>query len=170
MQVSVFLFPRLFSAKSIIKVSVSLLRKLCIRIIIYLDDMLLMAASWEELLTAQDTVIYSIQDFLSISYQKSLLNPTPILEFLGVLVDSQDMILSLPTEESEINTGAVQEDSEPTPVSIRILSQLIYGVVSSAVAILPASLSYGPLQQQQICVRKASQRRKSLFQNRQRGN
>lgn len=60
MQVSVFLFLRLFSAKSIMKVSVSLLRNLCIRIIIYLDDMLLMAASWEELLTAQDTVIYSI--------------------------------------------------------------------------------------------------------------
>ena len=59
-QVSVFLFPRLFSAKSIMKVSVSLLRKLCIRIIIYLDDMLFMAASWEELLTAQDTVIYCI--------------------------------------------------------------------------------------------------------------
>ena len=73
-----------------------------------------------------------------------------------MLVDSQDMTLSLPTEESEINTGAVQEDSEPTPVSIRILSQLIYGLVSSAVAILPASLSHGPLQQQQICVRKAS--------------
>lgn len=71
-------------------------------------------------------------------------------------MDSQDMTLSLPTEESEINTGAVQEDSEPTPVSIRILSQLIYGLVSSAVAILPASLSHGPLQQQQICVQKAS--------------
>ena len=84
-----------FSAKSFRQISESsntLLRKLRIRIVIYLDDNLLIAASPEELLIARDTLIFLLPNWgLLINAQKSILDPTSILEFLGVSVDSQNM-------------------------------------------------------------------------------
>ena len=48
------------------KIPISILRKLCIRVIIYLDDLLLMGTSLKELLIARDTLIYLLHclDFL----------------------------------------------------------------------------------------------------------
>ena len=46
----------------LIKVSISLLRELCIRIIIYLDGMLLMTASLEELLIAGGMLIFPLEN------------------------------------------------------------------------------------------------------------
>ena len=66
------------------KVLISLLRKLCIRIIIYLNDILLMAASREELLIALDTFLLQNLGFL-INVQILILEPTSTLGFLGVL-------------------------------------------------------------------------------------
>ena len=45
----------------LLKVPVSLLRKLNVRIIIYFDDVLLMASSLEDLLMARDTLIFILQ-------------------------------------------------------------------------------------------------------------
>lgn len=65
-------------------------------------------------LTTWDTLIYLLQnlEFL-INIQKSILNLTPIFEFLGVLLTYQYMTLSLPTEKAR----TVQEQYE------KILSQ-----------------------------------------------
>ena len=46
----------------LIKVSISLLRELCIRIIIYLDGMLLMTASLEEVLIAGGMLIFPLEN------------------------------------------------------------------------------------------------------------
>ena len=68
----------------LMKVSISLLRKLCIRINIYLDNMLLMVASGKELLIAWHKVIFLLQNLqFLINAQKFI--PTLTLEFLGVL-------------------------------------------------------------------------------------
>ena len=63
--------------KKLMKIFFSLLKKLCVRIIIYPDDMLLMVASQEELLIPRDTLIFLLK-------QLGFLNSTPtsILEFL----------------------------------------------------------------------------------------
>ena len=45
----------------LLKVPISLLRKLNVRIIIYLDDVLLMPSSLEDLLMARDTLIFTLQ-------------------------------------------------------------------------------------------------------------
>ena len=77
----------------------SLLRKLNVRIIIYLDDMLLMASSLEDLLMARDTQIFILQHLgFLINIKKSYLEPKLTLEFVGVIVDSGEMTLSLPKE------------------------------------------------------------------------
>ena len=68
----------------LLKVPISLLRKLNVRIIIYLDDMLLMASSLEDLLMARDTLIFILQHLgFLINIKKSYLEPTSTLEFLG---------------------------------------------------------------------------------------
>ena len=88
------------------KIPISLLRKLCNRIITYLDDMLLMGATKKKLLMARDTLIYLLQglSFL-ISIEKSVLYPHRLWKFLGVVVNSQDMSL---------NSGAMCRDSKST--------------------------------------------------------
>ena len=68
---------------------ISLLRKLNVSIIIYLDNMLLMASSQKDLFMARDTLIFIVQylGFL-ISIKKPYLKPTLTLEFLGMVVHS----------------------------------------------------------------------------------
>ena len=77
----------------------SLLRKLSIRTIIYLDDILLMASLLEDLLMARDTLIFILQHLgFLINTKKSYIEPTSTLEFLGVIPDSGEMTLNLPKE------------------------------------------------------------------------
>ena len=75
------------------------MRKPNVRIIIYFDDMLLMASSLDDLLMAADTLIFILQHLgFLINITKSYLEPTSTLEFLGGIVDSGEMTLSLPKE------------------------------------------------------------------------
>ena len=75
--------PKLFT--KILKVPMALLRRLNITVIIYLDDMIMMASSVESLLTAGDTVIYLLQHLgFVINLKKSVLVPTQRREFLGL--------------------------------------------------------------------------------------
>ena len=61
--------------------------------------MLLMASSLEDLLMARDTQIFILQHLgFLINIKKSYLEPKLTLEFIGVIVDSEEMTLSLPKE------------------------------------------------------------------------
>uniref|UniRef100_A0A7M5U2R2 Reverse transcriptase domain-containing protein n=1 Tax=Clytia hemisphaerica TaxID=252671 RepID=A0A7M5U2R2_9CNID len=92
--------PRIFT--KLLKVPVSNLRRLNIRLIIYLDDILLMAQSISELLTARDSVIFLFQQLgLIINPKKSVLTPCQKMEFLGLEVDALTMTLFLPLEKVE---------------------------------------------------------------------
>ena len=75
------------------------MRKLIIRAIVYLDDILLMASLLEDLLMARDTLIFILQHLgFLINTKKSYIEPTLTLEFLGVIPDSGEMTLNLPKE------------------------------------------------------------------------
>ena len=50
--------PRIFT--KLLKIPISVLRRICIRIVIYLDDMLIMGQMMEEILISTDTVIFLI--------------------------------------------------------------------------------------------------------------
>ena len=61
--------------------------------------MLLIEDTLKEFLMTQDTLIYLLQScYFVIHIQKFLLNPTPTLQFLGSVVNSQGMKLSLSKE------------------------------------------------------------------------
>ena len=76
---------------------VSTLRRLEIRMILYLDDMLLMADSAQEakahLRVALETLVAL---WFVINMKKSVFHPTQKLEFLGFVISTQDITIALP--------------------------------------------------------------------------
>ena len=72
----------------IMKPVVALLRQLGIRMIIYLDDLLIMAQS-QDLLNCHVSTVRNLLENLGfiINYLKSVLIPATQMEFLGILID-----------------------------------------------------------------------------------
>ena len=133
------------------KVPMCLLRKLNVRLIIFLDDILLMAASREEIIVARDTLIYLLQGLgFLINIKKSVLEPTQFIEFLGIEINSLEMTLQLPQEKKNQIVTQCQGLLEKSNVTIRELTRLVGRLSSTAVAILPAPLQYRAIQRQQI--------------------
>lgn len=69
-----------------------------------------------------------------------MFDPTSTLEFLGVLVDSQNMAVSLPQEIVEKTKTQCKEFLEKSLVLVRELSTLIGRLSSTRAAVLPVTL------------------------------
>ena len=68
------------------------MRRVNIRIIIYLDDMLLMERKLPEILMGRDTLIFLLQHLgFVINLKKSVLHPVKQIEFLGLVIDTEKM-------------------------------------------------------------------------------
>lgn len=79
-----------------LEVVISVLRRINIRVTIYLDDMLLIGQTMEEILVSRDTKILFLQHFAFISnLEKSILHLVQEIEFLGVTVNSVKMTILL---------------------------------------------------------------------------
>ena len=140
-----------FRAKSfhqINKSSKSLLQKLCVRIVIYLEDAILMATSQEELLIAWDKLIFLLLNLgFLINNQKLILDRPSTLEFVAVLLDSQNITLSLAQEKvGKIKTQCTEllQKSLAWVRELRKLIGLLYFTV------LQARLQYRALHHQKI--------------------
>ena len=73
------------------------LRRWGIRLVIYLDDILILSESKEGLLADINTVIDLLQSLgFLINGEKSIIVPTQKIECLGLIVDSTDPSFSLP--------------------------------------------------------------------------
>ena len=83
-------------------------------------------------------------------HAKATLDPTSTLEFLGVLVGSQNMTLYLPQEKVEKTKTQCKELLETSLATFRELNTLIGRLSSTAVALLLVTLQYRALQHQQI--------------------
>ena len=88
--------PRMFS--KLLEVPIALLRRLNIRLVIYLDDILLMGRTLEEILMSRDTLIFLLQHLGFVMNLKSVLKPAQQIEFLDLKRDFHTMALAL-TEE-----------------------------------------------------------------------
>ena len=91
--------PRLFT--KIMKPVVASLRSQGVRLIIYLDDILIIASSIETL-NRHKTLAVSLLESLGflINYEKSNLTPSQQIVFLGMLVDSASMQFILPQQKA----------------------------------------------------------------------
>ena len=87
--------PREFT--KLLKIPISTLRRMNIRLIIYLDDIIIMCETKTLAYENRDTTIYLLQQLgFVINLKKSILEPTTKIEFLGIVIASLTMTMSLP--------------------------------------------------------------------------
>jgi hypothetical protein len=116
--------PHVFT--KILKPIVGLLRKQGIRLIIYLDDILLMASTAETLShhVALTVALLELLGFV-VNYQKSQLNPVQSLEFLGFQINSVTFQISLPKRQSKKHQTRMSESPRPPNNNGERISQVI---------------------------------------------
>ena len=133
--------PRVFT--KIIKPVVGLLHQLGIRIVIHPDDMLIMAQTREMAKCHATTTINLLESLrFTVNYQKSVLIPSTTVEFLGFLVDSKTLTLSLPKEKIKKAKKACQSILDNPLSSIPQLSQLLGYLTSTIQAVFSCTNSF----------------------------
>jgi len=87
--------PRIFT--KVLKPVAPFLRRKAIRVLIYLDDFLLLAATMEIAVKNTQLVVTLLQSLgFKINLKKSFLIPTQVVTFPGFQIDSMCMMISLP--------------------------------------------------------------------------
>ena len=137
--------PRVFT--ELLKPVTALLRQRSVRLILYLDDMLLMAQSQSELKSVVKSVTQLLQLLgFTINWEKSNLSPTQRIQFLGFVVDSVEMTMSLPKEKVTKITQACETMLKQPSTTVQELSRMIGRLTATVQAVLPAPLCYRHLQ------------------------
>ena len=73
-----------------------------IRIIVELDNFLIITKNVEQTIVSRDIVIYLIENLgFFINLKISVLHPTQRIEFLRMMIDSLELTVSLPQEKVE---------------------------------------------------------------------
>ena len=109
--------------------------------LIYLDDMLLIGHSIEEISMCRDTVIFLLQYLgFVINWKKSVLTLVQKIEFLGLKVNSVNLEISLTDEKvQKVKTKCQNLLTEPA-TSILELTRVIGLLTSTIQAVLLARL------------------------------
>ena len=135
----------------LLKVSMTILRKINIKIIIYLNDMLFIGHSLEETAMSRDTVIFLLQHLgFVINWKKSVLIPVQEIELLDLTINSVTLELSLNKTKIQKVVSRCQNLLNNPQTSILELTRLIDLLTSTIQAVLPARLNCRLLQIQQI--------------------
>ena len=88
--------PLIFT--KLLKIPIALLRRINVRII-FLDDMLVMAQTLQEISQAKETLIFLLQNLgFVINLKKSQLTTVKEIDFLGLVINSVNMTFALPQE------------------------------------------------------------------------
>ena len=141
--------PRIFT--KLLKVPMTILRSINIKIIIYLDNMLLIGHSLEEIVMSRDTVMFLLQHLgFVINWKKSVLTPVQEKEFLGLTINSVTLELSLNKTKIQKVVSECKNLLNNPQTSILELTRLIGLLTSIFQAVLPARLNSRFLQIQQI--------------------
>jgi len=137
--------PRVFT--KVMKPVVGLLRQMGIRLVIYLDDILIMHHSKEELLQFLPLICQLFKALgLMVNLEKSQTVPKQEMEFLGFQVNSASLQLAFPAEKMR----KIQQDARALlqrhSVSVRDLARFVGKVTATTRAIWQAPLHYRALQ------------------------
>ncbi|CAG2233597.1 unnamed protein product [Mytilus edulis] len=137
--------PRIFT--KLMKVPMTLLRRLGVRLIVYLDDILIMNQSNQKILSDLSTVLSILRGLgFLINTNKSVMEPSQTMEFLGYTVNSKLLTLSLPKEKVEKIKNSSKLMLEHKESVSRDLAQLIGQLTATNQAVLPGPLHYRSLQ------------------------
>ena len=147
--------PRIFT--KLLKIPIAILRRINIRMIIYLDDKFLMGHSIEEISMCRDTVIFLLQHLgFLINWKRSVLTPVQEIEFLGLKINSINLEISLTEEKIQKVKTKCQNLLTEQETSILELTRVIGLLTSTIQPVLPARLQCRYLQLQQISSLKES--------------
>ena len=137
--------PRIFT--KLMKPIAAFLRRKSIRVLIYLDDFLLLAATKEEAVKNTHLLITLLQSLgFIINFKKSSLTPSQVITFLGFKIDSTSMMLSLPAEKINKILDCAHRLLAPQRITLRNLASLIGLLEASRPAIWRAPLHFRHLQ------------------------
>ena len=125
----------------------SFLRKRGIRLVLYLDDMLIIGSTPQE--TRQFTQM--AMDLLEslgfvINKEKSILTPSRLITFLGFTIDSMRMLFTLPQEKVQKLLTLCRQIRSGSEVLLRTLAQLLGLLESYRQAVWKAPLHFRHLQ------------------------
>jgi hypothetical protein len=141
--------PRDFT--KLMKPVVGLLRRIGIKMIIYLDDLLLMNKCPHTLMRDAKTTIILLENLgFVINKEKSHTTPTQDLEFLGMTLNSKTMTMRLSEQKTSKIYNQCGDLMNKDTVSVRDLSAMIGTLSATSLAILPAKLYYRELQRLKI--------------------
>ena len=129
--------PRVFT--KLLKPVLARLRHQGVRLIMYLDDMLVMAQSKEKL-ESHLSQIKSLLELLSfvVNREKSQLVPAQMIHYLGFMVDSMGMKIRLSEEKATQTSTACRKTREKGSASVRELARLIGKMTATLPAVFPA--------------------------------
>ena len=99
--------PRFFVQMT--KSIASFLRQKGVQIVIYIDDTLVVANNKTQAMKDHDLVIDTLERCgFMINYKKSHLNPSTVIEFLGFVLDSDNMTITLTEHKRQVLWEAIQ--------------------------------------------------------------
>ena len=137
--------PRVFT--KVMKPVVGALRHMGIRLIIYLDDILILHQSKEELIQLVPMICQMLEALgLVVNQKKSILVPEQRMEFLGFLVDTANLQLIFPPEKLRKIQQLAHHILHQQNVSVRDLARFVGKVSALVRAIWQAPLHYRALQ------------------------
>ena len=124
------------------------LRSMGVHMIVYIDDILVMGESPEQVKSHLEALTYLLTGLgFVINIPKSITTPAQRIEYLGLLVDSTTLHLSLPGEKlHHIRSEIDQITMKSSPITARQLAQIIGKLHAASQAVLPAPLFYRSLQ------------------------
>ena len=141
--------PRVFT--KLMKPVIAWLRGQGVRMIIFLDDILILAPTVETMNQHARMTISLLESLgFLINYKKSTLVPTQRILFLGMLIDSTTMEFILPTEKSENIQRECRNLLKTQQPSIRQISRVLGLLEFTRPAIWSAPLHYRHIQLLQI--------------------
>lgn len=137
--------PRTFT--KLLRPVMSQIREQGIRCLLYLDDMLVLGSTPEEL-TQNFRFCQGILSSLgfTINWKKSIAGPTQKIEFLGFIINSIEMTLAVPSEKLKGLQAECRKLKSGHMTTVRTLAHVIGLMTSVSLAILPAPLHYRGLQ------------------------
>ena len=137
--------PRTFT--KIMKPVVTQMRNRGVRLIVYLDDILILAQSAQLLRTNMKMVAQMLESLgFKLNLKKCEWEPSQSIEFLGFLVNSMTMTISLPLTKVQKIQKECRALLKRTLVTPRQLAQLIGLMTASIPAVAQAPLHYRALQ------------------------
>lgn len=141
--------PRIFT--KVLKPVVSCLRDQGIRVVIYLDDILIIASSKSECLRHLAIAIKLLTSLgFTINEEKSCMVPTQRIQFLGFMLDSTTMQVVVPPDKCDKIVGRCKDLMKQKIVTVKQLASIVGMLKAVNHAVLPANLFCRRLQAAQI--------------------